>query len=103
MKLDITRKTIAILLSFGAVSLAHASVDVYRVHGTVQNVDIAHHKVTLSQGAVSELGWPRRTMTYTVEGNHILTGISTGQTVDATFTTDSPCQATVHFVTPVYQ
>lgn len=101
MKHSFSRIAVATMLSIGAISLAQAHVETYHAHGTVQQIDVAQNKVTLAQNSVSELGWPQRTMTYKVDGNDILKGISKGQTVDATFTADSPYQATVHFVTPV--
>ena len=100
MKHSLSRIAAVALFSLFAVSAAQAGVETYRVHGTVQQVDAANGKVTLAQDAVTELGWPVRTMTYKVDGDNTLTGISAGQTVDATFTTTSPNQASIQFITP---
>ena len=86
--------------SLFAAATSQADINTYRVHGTVQQVDAANHQVTLAQDAVTELGWPMRTMTYKVDGNSILGSVATGQSVDATFTADSPYNPSIHFITP---
>ena len=100
MKASFTRIAAVATFSLIAVSAAHADINTYRTHGTVQQVDASNHKITLSQDAVTELGWPARTITYNVDGSNILTGIKAGQKVDATFTAESAYQPSVHFVTP---
>nr|WP_321242649.1 copper-binding protein [uncultured Tolumonas sp.] len=90
----------AAAFSLFAATAVQADVNIYHVHGTVTQLDAANHKVTLSQDSVTELGWPVRTMTYSVDGDNVLSGISVGQSVDATFTSDSPFQALIHFITP---
>ena len=100
MKKSLSHIAAVAVFSLFAVSAAQAAVETYRVHGTVQQIDAANKKVTLSQDAVTELGWPVRTMTYKVDGDNVLTGVTAGQTVDATFTTTSPYNASIHFITP---
>ena len=63
------------LFSLFAVT-AQAAVETYRVHGTINRIDAANKKVTLAQDAVTELGWPVRTMTYKVDGDNVLTGVT---------------------------
>lgn len=100
MNKPFSRIAIATAFSLLTATAVQADVDVYHVHGTVTQLDVANHKVTLAQDSVTELGWPVRTMTYKVDGDNILNGIAVGQTVDATFTSDSPYQALIHFITP---
>lgn len=88
------------VFSLFTATAAQADVNIYHVHGTVQQVDATNHQVTLAQDAVSELGWPVRTITYKVDGDNVLTGISAGQSVDASFTADSVSQPLIHFITP---
>ena len=101
MNKSFSRFAAVTLFSLFAATAAQADVNTYRVHGTVQQVDAANGKVTLAQDAVTELGWPVRTMTYKVDGNNVLSGIAAGQSVDATFTADSSYQALIHIITPV--
>lgn len=82
------------------IGAAQADVGTYETHGVVQNIDASAKTITLKQDAVTELGWPVRTMSYSVDGNNILDGITIGETVDVTFTADSPYNATVHFIHP---
>jgi Cu/Ag efflux protein CusF len=100
MNKSLSRIAAVAMFSLFAAAAVQADVNTYRVHGTVQQVDATNHKVTLSQDAVTELGWPVRTMTYKVDGDNVLSGVAAGQTVDATFTADSPYQAMIHFITP---
>jgi Cu/Ag efflux protein CusF len=94
----------AAVAALALVSLSsQATVDTYRAHGSVVAVDTASNKITLKQDAVSELGWPARTMTYTADGSTVLNNVAVGKTVDAVFTASNPYQASVHFVTPVSQ
>lgn len=100
-------KTLLRLVAAAAFTVATASsyaeVNTYRAHGTVESIGANNDNVTLVQDAVTDLGWPTRTMTYRVDGNNVLDGIQIGQTVDVTFTTTTPYQASAHFVTPVSQ
>lgn len=100
MNISLSRIASVALFSLFAVSAAQAAVETYRVHGTVQQIDAANNKVTLTQDAVTELGWPMRTMTYKVNGNSVLGGIAAGQHIDATFTAESPYNPSLHFITP---
>lgn len=98
------KTTICSLIVASAVSLfigaAQADVETYQTHGVVQSVDAAAKTITVKQDAVTELGWPARTMSYSVDGNNILNGITKGETVDVTFTADSPYHPDVHFIHP---
>nr|WP_321272284.1 copper-binding protein [uncultured Tolumonas sp.] len=99
--MNISLSRIAVVAVFSLFAAAsQADIDTYRVHGTVQQIDAANHKVTLAQDAVTELGWPMRTMTYKVDGDSILSGVAAGQSVDATFTAESPYNPSLHFITP---
>ncbi len=102
MKHSIVRLAAIAALTVAAAS-AQASVDTYRAHGTVENIDPANQQITVAQNSVTELGWPARTMTYQIHGQKILNDVKVGQTVDVTFTANNPYQASAHFVTPVSQ
>ncbi len=102
MKNTFVRFAAVAALSLAALS-AQADVNTYSAHGSVVSVDTANQKVTVKQNAVSELGWPARTFTYTADGSNVLKGISVGQTVDVQFTTSNAFNADAHFVTPVSQ
>ncbi len=100
-------KTLLRLSAVAALALSAASsfadVNTYRAHGTIQSIDASAGKVTLVQDAVTDLGWPVRTMTYRVDGDHVLDGIKSGQQVDVTFSSTTPYQASAHFIMPVSQ
>lgn len=89
-------------LSFAALS-AQADVNTYSAHGSVVAVNAANQQITVQQDAVTELGWPARTFTYTAAGSNVLKGIAVGQTVDVKFTSSNTFNADAHFVTPVSQ
>jgi Cu/Ag efflux protein CusF len=99
MKTTLYAALIASTLALASQS-SFATVETYHVHGVVQHVDAANKTITLSQDAVSELGWPARTMNYTADGNTILSSVTQGESVDVTFTADSPYHPVVHFVNP---
>lgn len=99
MKTTISSMIAASVLSL-FIGAAQADVTTYQTHGVVQSVDATAKTITLKQDAVTELGWPARTMSYSVDGNNILDGITVGETVDVTFTADSPYHADVHFIHP---
>lgn len=98
------KTTIATIIAVSAFSLsinaANAAVETYQTHGVVQSLDASAKTITVKQDAVTELGWPARTMNYSVDGDHILDGIKAGETVDVTFTASSPYHADVHFIHP---
>lgn len=98
------KTTISSIIAASAFSLfisaAQADVETYQTHGVVQSIDASAKTITVKQDAVTELGWPARTMSYSVDGNNILDGIMTGEAVDVTFTADSPYHADVHFIHP---
>jgi Cu(I)/Ag(I) efflux system protein CusF len=52
--------------------------------GTVNAVDPAQHKINLSHGAISALGWPAMTMEFPVAPSVDLTRIRPGSRVDFT-------------------
>lgn len=99
MKTTISSMIAASVLSL-FIGAAQADVEIYQTHGVVQSVDATAKTITLQQDAVSELGWPARTMSYSVDGNNILDGIAKGESVDITFTADSPYHADMHFIHP---
>lgn len=98
MKSLVSLISIAVFALFTAY--AQAEVESYRTHGTVQQIDMANKQVTLAQDGVSELGWPMRTMTYKVNSDNVLKGISKGQQVDADFTAESPYNPVIHGLSP---
>jgi len=102
MKNTFVRIAAVAALSFAALS-AQADVSTYSAHGSVVSVDAANQTVTVKQNAVSELGWPARTFTYTADGSNVLKGITAGQTVDVQFTSSNAFNADAHFITPVSQ
>lgn len=102
MKNTFVRFAAVAALSFAALS-AQADVNTYSAHGSVVSIDAANQKVTVKQNAVTELGWPARTFTYTAAGSSVLKNIAVGQTVDVKFTSSNTFNADAHFVTPVSQ
>ena len=102
MKNTFVRFAAVAALSLAALS-SQAAVDTYNAHGSVVAVNAANQEITVKQDAVSELGWPARTFTYTADGSNVLSGIKVGQTVDVKFTSTNAFDADAHFVTPVSQ
>jgi len=102
MKNTFARFATVAALSMVALS-SQAAVDTYKAHGSVVAVNAASQTVTVKQDAVSELGWPARTITYKADGSNILKGVTAGQTVDVQFTSTNAFNADAHFVTPVSQ
>ena len=102
MKNTFVRFAAVAALSLAALS-TQAAVDTYSAHGSVVAVNAANQEITVKQDAVSELGWPARTITYTADGSNVLKGITVGQTVDVKFTSTNAFDADAHFVTPVSQ
>jgi Cu/Ag efflux protein CusF len=99
MKTTLYTTLIASTLVFSSQA-TFAAVETYQVHGVVEHIDAAAKTITLSQNSVTELGWPARTMNYTVDGNNILSKVSQGESVDVTFTADSPYHPVAHFINP---
>lgn len=102
MKNTFVRFAAVAALSLAALS-SQAAVDTYKAHGSVLAVNAADQTVTVKQDAVTELGWPARTVTYNADGSNVLKGVSVGQTVDVQFTSSNAFNADAHFVTPVSQ
>ncbi|ACQ93425.1 RND family efflux transporter MFP subunit [Tolumonas auensis DSM 9187] len=102
MKNTIVRFAAVAALSLAAFS-SQASVNTYMAHGSVVAVDAAAQEITVQQNAVTELGWPARTFTYTAAGSNVLKDIAVGQTVDVKFTSTNSFNADARFVTPVSQ
>lgn len=100
MKISLSRIAVVAVFSLFATAASQAAIEAYNVHGTVQQVDTANRKITLSQDSVTELGWPVRTMTYKVNSDKVLMGVKPGDSIDATFTADSPYQPAIHFISP---
>jgi len=85
------------VIAFGsvlAVSAANAAVETYTGHGVVQSVN--ENTITIQQDAVTELGWPVRTMSYTVDGSTIAQGVKAGESVDFKFSADSVYHPEMH-------
>jgi len=95
------------LAAVAAFSLAafssQAGINTYNAHGSVVGIDSAANKITVKQDAVTELGWPARTFTYTAAGANVLKDVSVGQTVDVKFSSANAFNGDAHFVTPVSQ
>lgn len=102
MKNTIVRFAAVAALSLAALS-SQAAVNTYQSHGSVVAVDAAAQKITVQQNAVTELGWPARTFTYSAAGSNVLKDITVGQTVDVKFTSSNAFNADAHFITPVSQ
>jgi len=102
MKNTFVRFAAIAALSLTALS-SQADINTYSAHGSVVAVDAASQQVTVKQNAVTELGWPARTFTYTAAGSSVLKDIAVGQTVDVKFTSSNTFNANAHFVTPVSQ
>ncbi len=101
MNNSIARLAAVVALSVAAFS-SQANVDTYKAHGSVVAVNAAENQITVKQDAVTELGWPARTFTYTAS-NSALHGVNVGQTVDVKFTSNNAFDGDAHFVTPVSQ
>ncbi len=99
-------KSIIRLATVAALSLSafasQASVDTYSAHGSVVGVNAAENQITVKQDAVTELGWPARTFTYSAS-NDTLKGVKVGETVDVKFTSSNAFDGDAQFVTPVNQ
>ncbi len=80
------------------VQASYADVETYHAHGVVESVDTTNKTLTLKQDAVTELGWPVRTMNYSIDGNNIMTNVKTGENIDVTFTDDSPYHPVIHSI-----
>lgn len=102
MKTTFVRFAAVTALSLVALS-SQAAINTHTAHGSVVAVNAANQEITVKQDAVSELGWPARTFTYKADGSNVLKGITAGQTVDVTFTSNNVFNADAHFVTPVSQ
>lgn len=102
MNNSIVRLAAVAALSLAAFS-SQASINTYQAHGSVVAIDTAANEVTVKQDAVSELGWPARTFTYTAAGATVLKNVSVGQTVDVKFSSTNAFDGDAHFVTPVAQ
>ena len=102
MKNTIVRFAAVAALSLAALS-SQAAVNTYTAHGSVVAVDAAAQKITVQQNAVTELGWPARTFTYTADGSNVLKNVAVGQSVDVKFTSSNAFDGDAHFVTPVSQ
>ena len=101
MNNSIVRLATVAVFTLAAFS-SQASVDTYRAHGSVVAVNSAENQITVKQDAVTELGWPARTFTYTA-GNDTLKDVKVGQTVDVKFSSNNAFDGDAHFVTPVSQ
>jgi Cu/Ag efflux protein CusF len=77
------RKGMSSALS-GKAQLVHEGGGDAHATGTVNAVDPAQHKINLSHGAISALGWPAMTMEFPVAPSVDLTRIKPGNRVDFT-------------------
>ena len=101
MNNSIVRLAAVAALSLAAFS-SQASINTYQAHGSVVAIDGAAKEITVKQDAVTALGWPARTFTYTAS-NEALKDVSVGQTVDVKFSSRNAFDGDAHFVTPVSQ
>ena len=68
----------------GALHLVHQGHDHVHGTGTVNSIDEAGHKINLSHGPISSVGWPAMTMDFAVAPEVDLKTISPGMRVDFT-------------------
>lgn len=68
----------------GLYQLVHQGHDHIHATGTVNSVDAAGHKITISQAPIPQAGMPAMTMDYTVAPSVDLKGIAPGARVDFT-------------------
>lgn len=101
MNKSMIRLAAVVALSLSAFA-SQASVDTYQAHGSVVGVNTALNQLTVKQDAVTELGWPARTFTYTAS-NDTLKGVKVGETVDVKFSSSNAFDGQARFVTPVSQ
>ncbi len=67
-----------------AAAAAAAGPGGYDVVGTVDGVDEASGRVTISHEAIAELGWPAMTMTFTVKNKALYDKLTAGKRVQFT-------------------
>ena len=67
-----------------AMQIAHAGHNDAHGTGTVNSVDPAQHKVSLSHNPIPEIGWPAMTMEFPVAPSIDLTAIKPGTRVNFT-------------------
>lgn len=68
----------------GEMQMAHAGHNDAHGTGTINAVDAAAHKLNLSHGPISELGWPAMTMEFPVAPTVDLRALKPGMKVDFT-------------------
>ncbi len=88
---------IASVVAFSAFNFANADVETYQGHGVVQSVDQAAHTISVKQDAVTDLGWPVKVQSYTIDGSKIAEGVKAGEAIDFTFTADS-ASPSIHYI-----
>jgi Cu/Ag efflux protein CusF len=69
----------------GATVGKPGSPRIYTTNGTVEAVNQAGNKVTISHGPVPDLGWPAMTMGFTAETPSLLKGLRKGDKVRIDF------------------
>lgn len=80
------------------ISAANASVETYKSEGVVQSVNMQAHTITIQQDSVTELGWPARTVSYSIDGSNIAQGVKAGDKVDFNFTAESLYNPSIHYI-----
>ena len=87
----------AFLSAIALSSTTQAGVETYQGHGIVQSIDKVAQTITIKQDAVSELGWPVRVQSYSIDGKTIAEGVKTGEAIDFNFTADS-LSPSIHYI-----
>ncbi len=88
-------------LAFASVASAHEGHVHTQATGTVNAVNVEHHKVNISHKAIPELGWPAMTMDFPVVLAVDLKSIKPGTQVDFELEKNKAGTYEVHAITPV--
>ena len=68
----------------GSVQMAHAGHSGAHASGKVNSVDPAAHKINISHGPITELGWPPMTMDFSVAASVNLKAVKPGSQINFT-------------------
>src|SRR5215469_12341523 len=83
-----------------AMRMAHAGHNDAHGTGTVNSVDPAQHKVSLSHNPIPEIGWPAMTMEFPVAPSIDLTAIKPGTRVNFTIEQQPGGMYEIRAITP---
>ena len=88
------------LLTLMALPAQAADDRVHRGQGTVNRVDAAAGKLSMTHGPIPSLQWPGMTMNFTVKDRRGLARLKSGQKVDFTLAEQSKGQYVITEVVP---